>query len=98
MGSEIISRYYQVSFSKLIPKATIGWRLTMTDSVAVDRCGGSLEITLDRPKANAIDAATSHKLADAFLEFREDSELRVAIVTGAGEHFFSAGWDLKRLV
>jgi Enoyl-CoA hydratase/carnithine racemase len=30
-----------------------------------------------------------------FLQFRDDPELRVAIVTGAGERFFSAGWDLK---
>lgn len=70
----------------------------MTDAaeaVRAERSGGVLEITLDRPKANAIDSATSHKLAEAFLSFRDDPELRVAIVTGAGERFFSAGWDLK---
>ncbi len=67
----------------------------MTDAVNVQRRGGVYEITLDRPKANSIDAATSRSLAEAFLSFREDPELRVAIVTGAGERFFSAGWDLK---
>jgi crotonobetainyl-CoA hydratase len=52
-------------------------------------------VVLDRPKANAIDAATSRAMGDAFAAFRDDAELRVAIITGAGERFFSAGWDLK---
>ena len=56
---------------------------------------GILEITLDRPKANAIDAATSRELGDAFSRFRDDPDLGVAIVTGGGDRFFSAGWDLK---
>lgn len=59
------------------------------------RDGAILEIVLDRPKANAIDAATSRALGDAFAAFRDDPELRCAILTGAGERFFSAGWDLK---
>ena len=54
-----------------------------------------LEITLDIPKANAISAETSRLLGDAFVEFRDDPQLRVAILTGAGERFFSAGGDLK---
>lgn len=54
-----------------------------------------LEVTLDRPKANAIDAGTSRRMGDTFAGFRDDPDLRVAIVTGAGERFFSAGWDLK---
>jgi crotonobetainyl-CoA hydratase len=56
---------------------------------------GIFEITIDRPKANAIDAATSRELGDAFARFRDDPEERVAILTGAGDRFFSAGWDLK---
>jgi crotonobetainyl-CoA hydratase len=70
----------------------------MTDAaeaVRTERSGGVLEITLDRPKANAIDSATSRRLAETFLAFRDDPELRVAVITGAGERFFSAGWDLK---
>ena len=55
---------------------------------------GVLEVTLDRPKANAIDAATSQSLGEVFAGFRDDPQLRVAILTGAGERFFSAGWDL----
>jgi len=55
---------------------------------------GVLEVILDRPKANAIDAATSQSLGEVFAGFRDDPQLRVAILTGAGERFFSAGWDL----
>ncbi len=57
--------------------------------------GPVLEVTLDRPKANAIDAATSRELSRVFAEFRDDPELRVAILTGAGDRFFCAGWDLN---
>lgn len=67
----------------------------MTEAVRTIRNGTTLEITLDRPKANAIDAATSQTLSATFEAFRDDPELRVAILTGAGERFFTAGWDLK---
>ena len=56
--------------------------------------GKVLEITLDRPKANAIDAATSREMSNAFVAFMADPVQRVAILTGGGERFFSAGWDL----
>jgi len=67
----------------------------MSEAVKAERRGAVLEIVLDRPKANAIDAATSRELGGIFVHFREDPSLRVAIITGAGERFFSAGWDLK---
>ena len=57
--------------------------------------GGVLEVTLDRPKANAVDLVTSRKMGEVFRDFRDDPELRVAILTGAGEKFFCPGWDLK---
>ena len=53
------------------------------------------EVTLDRPKANAIDLVTSQRLGETFQSFRDNPELRVCIVRTAGEKFFSAGWDLK---
>ena len=65
------------------------------DPLHVARRGRVLEVTLDRPKANAIDGAASRRMGDLFAEFRDDPDLRVAVVTGAGERFFSAGWDLK---
>lgn len=52
---------------------------------------GILEITIDRPKANAIDSATSRELGECFGAFRDDPALRVAIVTGGGDRFFSTG-------
>ena len=67
----------------------------MNDVVKTRREGGIFEVTLDRPKANAIDLATSRIMGETFREFRDDPELRVAIVRTAGDKFFSAGWDLK---
>jgi crotonobetainyl-CoA hydratase len=68
----------------------------MTDGpLRITRRDAVLEVILDRPKANAIDAATSRLMGEAFVEFRDDPDLRVAIITGAGDRFFSAGWDLK---
>ena len=56
---------------------------------------GILQVTLDRPKANAIDLATSKIMGETFAAFRDDPSLPVAIITGAGEKFFCPGWDLK---
>ena len=67
----------------------------MSNAIKSRRDGGVLEVTLDRPKANAIDLATSRLMGETFARFRDDPDLRVAIVTGAGERFFCAGWDLK---
>jgi crotonobetainyl-CoA hydratase len=67
----------------------------MSDGVRLTTNGAILEVTLDRPKANAINLATSRRLNEIFAQFRDDPALRVAIVTGAGDRFFCAGWDLK---
>ena len=67
----------------------------MTSPIRVEKNGPILEVTIDRPKANAIDAATSRIMGDTFAMFRDDPSLRVAILTGAGEKFFCPGWDLK---
>jgi crotonobetainyl-CoA hydratase len=67
----------------------------MTDPIRTRREGGILEVTLDRPKANAIDLVTSRIMGDCFAAFRDDPDLRVAILTGAGSKFFCPGWDLK---
>ena len=67
----------------------------MSDGIHTSAAGAVLEVTIDRPKANAIDLAASRRLNRVFEQFRDDPSLRVAIVTGAGTKFFSAGWDLK---
>jgi crotonobetainyl-CoA hydratase len=54
-----------------------------------------LILTMDRPKANAINSGLSKALGEAFIAYRDDPRLRCAIITAAGEKFFSAGWDLK---
>ncbi len=67
----------------------------MTNPIKTHREGAILQVTLDRPKANAIDLATSRIMGEVFASFRDDPELRVAILTGGGEKFFCPGWDLK---
>jgi len=67
----------------------------MSDVVSIRKEGGIFEVTLDRPKANAIDLETSRIMGETFKEFRDDADMRVAIVKTAGDRFFSAGWDLK---
>ncbi len=65
------------------------------DPIKTRREGTILHVTLDRPKANAIDLATSRIMGDVFAGFRDDPDLRVAIITGGGDKFFCPGWDLK---
>ena len=67
----------------------------MADAVRTRREGNILEVTLDRPKANAIDLATSREMGRVFAAFRDDPDLRVAVLRTAGDKFFCAGWDLK---
>lgn len=64
-----------------------GFRIEVANEVAV--------LTIDRPKANAIDSTTSRAMGDAFVAFENDPAVRVVIITGAGDRFFSAGWDLS---
>jgi crotonobetainyl-CoA hydratase len=59
------------------------------------REGAILEVTLDRPKANAIDLATSRIMGLTFRAFRDDDSLRICILRAEGEKFFCPGWDLK---
>lgn len=67
----------------------------MSEVIKTRRDGAVLEVTIDRPKANAIDLATSRVMGQIFRDFRDDPDLRVAILTASGEKFFCPGWDLK---
>lgn len=67
----------------------------MSSSLSTDKQGAVLIVTIDRPKANAIDCDTSMELFNCFKAFEEDPDLQVAILTAKGEKFFSAGWDLS---
>lgn len=61
----------------------------------VELHGDTAVVTIDRPKANAIDAATSKAMGDMFATLDADAAVRAIILTGAGPKFFSAGWDLS---
>lgn len=67
----------------------------MSEPIRTEKRGKVLEVTIDRPKANAIDSATSRIMGDVFAAFRDDQKLRAAILTATGERFFCPGWDLK---
>lgn len=69
----------------------------MSETIATVRKGSILEVTLSKPKVNAIDIEMSQALGEAFALLHEDPELRVGIVTASGDRIFSAGWDLKAL-
>lgn len=61
-----------------------------------ERRGAVLILTLNRPEAmNAVDTRMDRQLSDALVAFRDDDSLRVAILTGAGNRAFCAGYDLK---
>lgn len=67
-------------------------------SILVEKRGRVTILTIDRPQAkNALDIATSRELAQRFIEFRDDAEAWVAILTGAGGDAFCAGGDLKKM-
>jgi len=60
--------------------------------------GRVLIVTLDRPQArNALNLEMRAALIEAWQEFRESKDLRVAILTGAGDKSFCAGADLKEI-
>ena len=53
-------------------------------------------ITINRPEVrNAVDPETIEELASAWIEFRDDPQLWVGILTGTGDRAFSAGFDLS---
>ena len=63
-----------------------------------DRAGHVVTITLNRPEVlNAMHPEAHAELARAFDDYAADPELRVAIVTGAGDRAFCVGTDLKAL-
>jgi enoyl-CoA hydratase len=69
---------------------------TKPSHLLVDKTDGILTLTMNRPEAsNALSPQMLVKMAEAWYEFRDTRELRVAILTGAGDKDFCAGGDLK---
>jgi enoyl-CoA hydratase len=68
------------------------------DNLLVDREGAVAVITINRPKVlNALNTSTLDELRQALLALGQDAEIRVVIVTGAGEKSFVAGADINEL-
>jgi len=64
----------------------------------VERCGGYAVLTLNRPQAmNALSRELRTELARTVRELEADPDVRVLILTGAGDRAFTAGLDLKEL-
>lgn len=64
----------------------------------VERRGNVGIITINRPAArNAVNGAVSTAVGDALAQAQQDSEIRVIILTGAGDKSFCAGADLKAI-
>ena len=64
-----------------------------------EKDAGIAWLTLNRPnKRNAISPEMLVQLRNAWRDFRSDDEMRVAILTGAGDKAFCAGADLQRLI
>jgi len=56
-------------------------------------------VTINRPEAlNAIDPQTYKEFSQAMMDFRDDTNCRVAIITGSGDRAFSAGADIKEML
>jgi enoyl-CoA hydratase len=66
--------------------------------VNYERVGAAAVVTIDRPeRRNAVDGPTAAALLEAYERFAADDEVRVMVLTGAGEVAFCAGADLKAL-
>jgi len=68
-------------------------------AVLYEKSGGVATVTMNRPEfRNAINPEMLCRLADAWQDVNDDPDVRVAILTGAGDKAFCAGADLDRLV
>src|SRR5260370_167286 len=65
------------------------------ENILFEKKDGIAQITFNRPKVlNALNRKTLEELRDALLDARDDSAVRVVILTGAGEKSFVAGADI----
>lgn len=65
--------------------------------VIYEKKDGIAIITINRPEVmNSIDIETNEELKKAWFDFRDDDNMKVAVLTGAGDRAFSAGADLAK--
>jgi enoyl-CoA hydratase/carnithine racemase len=70
--------------------------MTDTDSVILEKRGQAYWITINRPeKRNALNAGVIAGIAKGYRAAHEDSDVRVIVLTGAGDKAFCAGADLQ---
>jgi len=70
--------------------------MTDSSSVILDRRGQSLWITINRPeKRNALNSEVIAGIAKGYRQAHEDADVRVIVLTGAGDKAFCAGADLQ---
>ncbi len=68
------------------------------ENLLVERDGGVLTITINRPKVlNALNAQTVDEIGRVFSDARDDDSVRAIILTGGGEKAFVAGADINEL-
>ncbi len=68
-------------------------------AILYEKRGRVAYITINRPEArNAVDPETLQELSEAWIDFRDDDNLWIGVLTGAGNQSFSAGADLKTLI
>jgi len=68
-------------------------------AILYEKRGRVAYITINRPEArNAVDPETMQELSNAWIDFRDDDDLWIGVLTGAGNQSFSAGADLKTLI
>lgn len=65
------------------------------DPILVEKKGHTAVVTIDHPPANTWNLATMEAFEQAVDDLETDQEVRVIIITGAGDRCFSAGFDVK---
>jgi 2-oxoglutaroyl-CoA hydrolase len=69
--------------------------MTALDGLRLERDGDVATITLDLPeKLNRVSMAARDQLAGLFEELGSDDDVRVIVLTGAGDKAFTAGGDI----
>ena len=70
----------------------------MSDTVRLEIEGGLATVTLDRPELHLINRQMINELREASHSLTRNDNVRVVVITGSGEQYFTAGVDVKEMV